>query len=82
MTKRELRQGESERYYEFAAIDARLLWLVGPHSRLLFSAELDGPPDPKAMLSAHLLDWSASQAWRRALIEATGLVPRDIYDAR
>ena len=78
MTKREYGKGESDRYYEFAAIDKKLTWrLVGPHSCSLFSAHLDGAPDPWVSPEyLQYIDWPVAQTWRRALIEASGVVPR------
>jgi len=54
---------------------------LGPHSCSLFSAHLDGPPDP--WVSPHYLqyiDWPVGQTWRRALIDATGIKPRKFED--
>ena len=64
----------------FLDIDKALTWpLIGPHSESVFSAHLDGPPDlwvsPEYAL---YIDWPVAQAWRKALIEATGITPRDI----
>jgi hypothetical protein len=78
MTKREYQQGESERYYEYRAIDKRLTWrLVGPHGCSLFNASLDAPPH-EYLTPSHLqfLDWPAAQTWRKAVIEATGITAR------
>jgi hypothetical protein len=78
MTKREYSEGETARYRRFRQIDKALTWpLVGPHSESLFSVHLDGPP-PKGPEYSETIDWPVSQAWRRALIEATGLTPRDM----
>ena len=78
MTRREYAKGESKRYYRFRDIDKALTWpLVSPASASLFSHHLDGPPD--AWTSPEYLqyiEWPDAQQWRRALIEATGLVPR------
>jgi hypothetical protein len=75
MTKREWRDGESQRYRRFRQIDYQLTWkLVGPHSCSLFSAALEGPP-PKGPEYSETIDWPVARAWRRALIEATGLTP-------
>ena len=41
----------------------------------LFDARLDGPCDMRPEY-AQAIDWPISQAWRRALIEATGLTPK------
>jgi len=56
-----------------------LTWLpIGPHSCSLFSALLDGPPDPWVSPEyLQYIDWPISQTWRRALIEATGGTPRN-----
>ena len=80
MTKPEYRKGQSDRYYRFRDIDKALTWpLIGPHSESVFSAHLDGPPDlwvsPEYAL---YIDWPVAQAWRKALIEATGITPRAI----
>jgi hypothetical protein len=82
MTRREYGDGESDRYYQFCDIDKRLTWpLVGPHSCSLFSAHLDGPPDPWTSPGyAQYIDWPVAQTWRRALIDATGLTPRNLQD--
>jgi hypothetical protein len=78
MTKREWRDGESERYHAFRQIHKKLTWrLVGTASVSLFDAALDGQPT-KGPEYSETIDWPVSQAWRRALIEATGLTPRDI----
>jgi hypothetical protein len=78
MTRREWRDGESQRYRRFQKIDYELTWkLVGPHSCSLFSSRLEGLPF-KGPEYLETIDWPASQAWRKALIEATGLTPRDI----
>jgi hypothetical protein len=77
MSKREYQQGESETYRRFQHINKNLTWpLVGPHSCSLFSAELDGPPT-KGPQYLQTIDWPVAQTWRRALIDATGLTPRD-----
>ena len=78
MTKREYGKGESDRYYEFTAIDKKLTWrLVGPHSCSLFSAHLDGAPDPWVSPEyLQYIDRPVAQTWRKALIEASGVVPR------
>jgi hypothetical protein len=61
------------------AVDKKLTWrLVGPHSKGLFSAHLDDPPDP--WVSPEYLqytDWPVEQTWRKALIDASGLKPRN-----
>jgi hypothetical protein len=78
MTKREYAAGESERYRRFQAVNKALSWhLVGPHSESLFSAALEGPPTqgPEYLQT---IDWPVARVWRHALIEATGLTPRDI----
>jgi hypothetical protein len=76
MTRREWSEGRSERYRCFLAIDKALTWsLVGPHSASLFDARLDGPCDMRPEF-AQAIDRPASQAWRRALIEATGETPK------
>jgi hypothetical protein len=79
MTKREYEKGESDRYFEFRAIDKRLTWrLVGPYSCSLFSARLDGPPDPWTSPGyLQYVDWPVAQTWRAALIDATGITPRN-----
>jgi hypothetical protein len=78
MTRREYSDGESDRYYQFRDIDKRLTWpLVGPHSCSLFSAHLDGPPDLWTSPQYGMyIDWPVAQTWRKALIEASGVVPR------
>lgn len=82
MTKREYSIGESDRFYEFRAIDKKLAWRpVGPHSESLFSVHLDGPPDP--WVSCEQLrqaDSPIAQTWRRALIDASGVTPRNFED--
>jgi hypothetical protein len=62
---------------EFREIDKQLTWrLVGPWSCSLCSANLDGPPDDWCSPEyAMYIDWPIAQAWRRALIDATGLRP-------
>jgi hypothetical protein len=82
MTKREYAKGESDRYYEFRAIDKKLtLRLVGPHSCSLFSAHLDGPPDPWVSPGYwQYIDWPVTQTWRAALIEATGITSRNFEE--
>ena len=80
MSRREYREGESERYYQFRDIDKRLTWrLVGPWSCSLFSASLEGPSTmgPEYVQTR---DWPIAQAWRAALIEATGLTPRNVRE--
>jgi hypothetical protein len=79
MSPREYDRGESDRYYEFRAVDKRLTWqLVGPHSYSLFSSALDGPPH-EYVTSSHLqyVDRSTAQTWRTALNEATAITPKD-----
>jgi hypothetical protein len=77
MSRREYRDGESERYHQFQDVNKRLTWrLAGSHACSLFSSELDGPPNMGPEY-AQTIDWPIAQAWRAALIEATGLTPRD-----
>jgi hypothetical protein len=79
MSAHERELGESERYRRYQSINKTLMWgLVGPHSCSLFSAHLDGPPDEWCSPSyAMYIDWPTAQAWRRALIDATGITPSD-----
>ena len=79
MTKPEYRKGQSDRYYRFRDIDKALTWpLIGPHSESVFSAHLDGPPDLWTSPEyGQYRDWPVAQTWRKALIEATGLTPKD-----
>lgn len=76
----EYHRGESERYSAFLQIDKELTWgLVSPASTSLFSDTLDGPPDewvsPEQLA---YIDWPLAQTWRRALIEASGIRPRNL----
>jgi hypothetical protein len=79
MTKREYAEGKSARYYRFQAIDKALTWpLVSPASESLFSHHLDGPPDAWTSPEYQTFrDWPSAQQWRLALIEATGITPRN-----
>ena len=81
MSKRECEQGESDRYRRFQQVDKMLTWpLVGTWSCSLFSARLDGAPDEWVSPQyAMYIDWPTAQAWRRALIDATGLTPRELH---
>jgi hypothetical protein len=75
MTEAEWDERRSERYRCFQAIDKALTWgLVGPHSLSLFDSRLDGPPVMPPQYG-QTIDWPISQAWRRALIEASGCMP-------
>jgi hypothetical protein len=77
MTPHEWDEGRSERYRRFCDLDKNLTWsLIGPWSVSVFDSRLDGPCERRPEY-AQARDWSISQAWRRALIEATGLVPRN-----
>ena len=76
MTPTEYAEGRSDRCRRFRAIHKELTWgLLDPHSASLFDARLDGPCDMRPEY-AQAIDWPISQAWRRALIEATGLTPK------
>ena len=76
MTPSEYAEGRSDRCRRFRAIHKELTWgLLDPHSASLFDARLDGPCDMRPEY-AQAIDWPISQAWRRALIEATGLTPK------
>ena len=76
MTPTEYAEGRSDRCRRFRAIHKELTWgLLDPHSASLFDARLDGPCDMRPEY-ARAIDWPISQAWRRALIEATGLTPK------
>jgi hypothetical protein len=80
MSVGEYRAMNSDRFLEFLQINKQLTWhLIGPHSTSLFDAGLDHPLDPSCSrrLGA-FIDWEVAQAWRRALIEATELTPRDL----
>jgi hypothetical protein len=47
----------------------------------VFSAYLDGPPDPWASPEyLRYIDWPVAQTWRRALIDATGITTRILQD--
>jgi hypothetical protein len=77
MTPAEYRWQEGERWYRFAAIDKALTWpLVSPGGPSVFDTALDGPCDlpPHA---GQAIDWPTAVAWRKALIAASGEVPRD-----
>jgi hypothetical protein len=79
MTRREYRDGHHERFNE---INKNLTWrLVGPWSCSLFSASLDGPPTMGPQY-ADTITWPTAQTWRKALIEATGLTPKDVMSYR
>jgi hypothetical protein len=72
---------EGEHYDRFCEIDKRLTWgLVGPWSASLFDAELDGPCNQRPEL-CQSVDWPTAQAWRRALIEASGETPKPFQAA-
>src|SRR5262245_21624543 len=76
MSEREYDEGKSDRYCRFCEIDKHLTWgLIGPWSASVFDARLDGPCDMRPEY-AQAVDWGISQAWRRALIECTGLTPK------
>ena len=79
MTKRDYDKGESDRYRRYQQINQSLTWLlVGPHSRSLFSAHLDGPLDPWVSPQyLQYIDWPVRQSWRKALIDTSGLKPRN-----
>jgi hypothetical protein len=79
MSPREYRCGESERYRAFQRVNKNLTWeLVGPHSESLFSAHLNGSPDPWVSPEyRQYIDWPVAQTWRRSLIDATGITPRN-----
>jgi hypothetical protein len=75
MTPKEYREMRGERWDRFAQIDKALTWgLIGPWSASVFDAELDGPCGQRLEM-CQSVDWPNSQAWRRALIEASGLTP-------
>jgi hypothetical protein len=78
MSEHEYAEGESDRYYQFCDLDKNLTWrLIGPHSCSVFSADLDGPCYLRPEL-AQAVDWPVAQTWRKALIEATGITPRNL----
>jgi hypothetical protein len=76
MGPREYNRGNSPRYRAFCEVDKKLTWrLVGPWSCSLFSSSLDGPPTQGPEYQ-QTIDWPVAQTWRKALIEASGIVPR------
>jgi hypothetical protein len=76
MTPQEWDEGQSDRYRRFCDLDRQLTWgLIGPWSASVFDARLDGPCDMRPEY-AQAVDWPISQAWRRALVEASGITPR------
>jgi hypothetical protein len=75
MTPKEYRTMRGESWQRFAQLDKALTWgLVGPWSASLFDAELDGPCDQRPEM-CQAVDWPTAQAWRKALIEASGCTP-------
>ena len=78
MSRREYARGTSKRYRRFCEIDKALTWrLIGPHSESVFSAHLDGPPDLWTSPQYGMyIDWPIAQTWRKALIEASRVVPK------
>jgi hypothetical protein len=77
MTPAEYRWRKGEKWERFSLIDKELCWplgLVGGPS--VFETELDGPC-PYRPDQGLAIDWPVAQAWRKALIAATGETPRD-----
>jgi hypothetical protein len=77
MTTTEFWERKSERWRRFKELDKNLSWpLVDPGGPSVFDPRLDGPC-PYGPQTGLAIDWPTAQQWQRALVEASGEVPRD-----
>jgi hypothetical protein len=76
MSPAEYWEGKSDRHRRFEEIDKALTWpLVDPGGPSVFDPELSGPCHGRP--EGQTIDLPVAQQWQRALIEASGEVPRD-----